>query len=1053
MRRAAIPFPCHIVLSTFNPVSRLKKFLFVFAAVLVLLVGAALVTPSFIDWTRYRDTIAAEIERAAGRTVVIAGTVEASLLPTPRLLLNDARFGNLPGAATPEMARLRSLEARIALWPLFSGQVVVESFVLREPVVTFEVLADGRRNWVFDAGYSAATVGLWDEEPFVAPESVQLQNASIVNGTLIYRNAISGSEERFEGVNARVVADSLAGPLRAAGEARVGGKPVRFTLAAGRFDFNRSITTPLNATLDLMAPTGSTQRAAFAFNGTAQFVPTLSLTGKTRIGGSDFAAALSSFGPTGELPGLMSQPFSAEGTVAAGSDKADVAGLVLQLGDVRSQGSAKAVYLGPRDGKPQFDLSLVFGYIDLDAWLAMPTRPGEGKSDGFALPDGFSLSLEASAEAVNYRKGLFRQLKASAELTEGEATLRQLAVQAPGGTDATLTGRFTAEPNMPGRFEGRVDLASDDFRNLLGWAGIDAKSLPAGRLNKLTAAGRVGLGVETLEMSDLDVRFDSTRLTGGIVTALRARPAFGVNLVLDQFNLDAYLPDGAAAGFPLTPELAASFDANVLLRAGQFVWRHVPLRDLAFDGTLDGGNLTLRKLAAGIGTGAGDGSFALAGAVKGLAAKPAVALDVTADAKDPAGLYRLAGIDAPLVLPGGVKIAARVESDAKSYRLPKLNAAFGGTTVVGEAAFLVDGPRPKLNGKLALSEIDTAGLLRVESRPGSPWSESPLALYLLALGDADLDLTTERLTHKTWRVADASARVTINEGALTVERLAGKLLGGDLTLTARLAPVENGAALNGSLALAGASAPQGLFAGKSFDLVGGKLDLALEFAARGAHEAGLIANLSGKGQYALRDAALRGLDLAAASKRMPAALASADVLAALKAALAANGKLAELDGSFTLVSGNLLTDDLVATIDGARGEGEIRVNLADWTIDGAIDFKLDGDAAAPPAELRLSGPLGAANKGFESAALQAHVLERTARVEAARQEKIEAEKRAAAERQAQAEAERRAAAERAARQRQQQQEQQQQRAPAAAAPALPPGDAFIKDVLQGLPAR
>ncbi len=1040
----------------------MKKFLFVFAAVLVLSVGAALVAPSFIDWTRYRDSIAAEIERAAGRKVVIAGTVEASLLPTPRLLLNDARFGNLPGAAEPEMARLRSLEARVALLPLLSGQVVVESFVLREPVVTLEVLADGRRNWVFDAG-SNAHPDAWDDQPFVAPESVQLQNAAIVNGTVIYRNARSGAEERFENVNARVVADSLAGPLRAAGETRVGGKPVRFTLAAGRFDFRSAQATPLKATLDLVGPNANVLRAGFAFDGTAQFAPTLKLAGKAKLGGADLAAALSSFGPTGEMPGLLTQPFSFEGNLTAGSEKADIAGLVAQLGDVRSQGNAAVTFVGPRDGKPQFDLALTFGYIDLDAWLDMPARASEGKtSDSFDLPDGFRLSLEASVEAVNFRKGLFRQIKTSAELDEGAITLRQFNMQAPGGTDASASGKITADADAPARFEGRVELASDDFRNLLGWTGLDAKTLPAGRLNKLTATGRVALGVETLEISDLDARFDSTKIAGSIVAALRARPALGANLTIDQINLDAYMPEGTDALFPLPPEFASAFDANLLLRAGQFTWRQVPLRDLNFDGTLDNGNLALRKIAAGIGTGTGEGSFSVSGDVKSLGAKPVVALDITAEARDPGGLYRLSGIAAPLALPGAVKIATRIESDAKGYRLPKIEAALAGTTIAGAATIATDGPRPKISGKLAVGELDTANLLGVNARAGAPWSEAPIALYLLAANDAELDLAVKTLTHKTWKIDGATARVMVNEGALAVESLSGKLLGGDLTLNARLTGGENGAAVEGSFGLAGATAAQGLFASKTLDVAGGKLDLTMEFASRGAHEAALMAAMSGKGQYAVHGASLRGVDLAAAGKRAPTALSAADVQTALRAALAGNGKLQSLDGSFTVENGTAVSDDLTIVMEGAKGEGELRANLLEWTIDGGIEFKFEGDATAPPAQLRVNGPLTAASKSFESAALQAYALERAGR--------LEAERRAAAEKAA---AEK-AAADRAAQQRQLQQQQQQQQAPrpvqqapaqqapaaprpqaappAAAAPS-PNGDSFINDVLQGLPAR
>ncbi|HEY4136736.1 MAG TPA: AsmA family protein [Alphaproteobacteria bacterium] len=1041
----------------------MKKFLLVFAALLVLLVGAALVAPSFIDWTRYRDPIAAEIERAAGRKVVIAGTVEASLLPTPRLLLNDARLGNLPGASTPEMARLKSLEARIALLPLLSGRVVVESFVMREPVVTLEVLADGRRNWVFDADAPALSIG---DEPLVAPESVQLQNASIVNGTVIYRDARSGSEERFEAVNARVVADSLAGPLRAAGEGRIGDKPVRFTVAAGRFDARSSAATPLNATFDLMAPTGGTLRAGFAFNGTAQFAPKLQLTGKAKLGGADFVAALSSFGPLDDMPGFLTQPFNVEGTLTASDERAEIANLMVQLGDVQSQGGAHAVFVGPADGKPQFDLALTFGYIDLDAWLDMPDRAGDAKDgDGFVLPSGFRLSVDASAEAVNFRKGLFRQLKLSGALADGAVTLRQFSAQAPGGTDATLNGRFTAEANVPPRFDGRIDLASDDFRSLLGWTGIDAKALPAGRLNKLTATGRLGLGFDTLELSDLDLRFDSTKVTGGIVAALRARPAFGANLVVNQFNLDSYIPSDDSLALP--PDVIAAFDANLLVNAGQFTWRQVPMRGLALDATLDSGNLTLRKLAAGIDTGDGNGGFSVAGDVKDIAGKPAVALDVEAHAKDPAGLYRLSGVTPPVTTTGALKLATRIESDAKGYRLPKIDAALGDMTLAGDAALALDGAKPKLTGKLAVSEIDTAGLLSVATPPASPssgpvpWSEAPLALYLLALGDADLDFSAKTLTHKSWHVANAAAHVAVTDGALSIDKLTGSLLGGAFTLDAKLTPAEGGAALEGKMALSGADAKRGLFDSKVFDAVDGKLDLAMDFATKGAHEAGFIAALGGKGQFALHDAALRGVDLAAANKKLPTVEKVADLQALLKAATAGSSKLSALDGSFTVENGTLSSDDMTLTVDGATGDGGIRANLPAWTIGGEVAFKFAADAAAPPVHLQLSGPMAAPNKSFESEALQAYVLERAAKAEAEREAKRAAAR--AAQQPAQVPATRAPAARPQAAPAQPVpvqtvpvQTAPPQPAPIQAAPtqpAQPNGDAFINDVLKDLPTQ
>src|SRR3546814_13696744 len=66
------------------------------------LIAAVIVAPSFIDWTSYRNGIAAEIERVLNRRVIIDGAVDASIVPTPRLSLRGVRLGNLPGARSEE---------------------------------------------------------------------------------------------------------------------------------------------------------------------------------------------------------------------------------------------------------------------------------------------------------------------------------------------------------------------------------------------------------------------------------------------------------------------------------------------------------------------------------------------------------------------------------------------------------------------------------------------------------------------------------------------------------------------------------------------------------------------------------------------------------------------------------------------------------------------------------------------------------------------------------------------------------------------------------------
>ena len=63
----------------------MRKFLYVFAALLVVLVGVVLLGPSFIDWNSQKDRIAIEVRKGTGRDLTIQGDMSLALLPAPAL--------------------------------------------------------------------------------------------------------------------------------------------------------------------------------------------------------------------------------------------------------------------------------------------------------------------------------------------------------------------------------------------------------------------------------------------------------------------------------------------------------------------------------------------------------------------------------------------------------------------------------------------------------------------------------------------------------------------------------------------------------------------------------------------------------------------------------------------------------------------------------------------------------------------------------------------------------------------------------------------------------
>jgi AsmA protein len=98
----------------------------------------------------------AAIEGATGRRATLGAV---SLRPglVPRLAVEGATLANIEGGSRPEMARIRRIEANIALLPLLRGEVAFGRIALDGADILLERLADGRANWAFAPRRGTAT--------------------------------------------------------------------------------------------------------------------------------------------------------------------------------------------------------------------------------------------------------------------------------------------------------------------------------------------------------------------------------------------------------------------------------------------------------------------------------------------------------------------------------------------------------------------------------------------------------------------------------------------------------------------------------------------------------------------------------------------------------------------------------------------------------------------------------------------------------------------------------------------------------------------------------
>jgi hypothetical protein len=915
------------------------------------------------------------------------------------------------------------------------------------------------------------------------PESIQFENAVISDGTVVYRDARTGSEDKLEGINGRFAAEGIYGPLRAVGELHYGDVPLRFSISTGRFDPRGQANTPIKFTTELRGEARGLTRTqpvlgSGNFMGTVRFADSgAQLKGQVKLNGEDLTDFLASLGLGSGLPGVFAQKFSIDSGVELKDQVMTANNVNLQLGETRAQGGVNAVFTGD---EPQVDVALTVGRVDFDAWRAAADKKAAASKNAddkanaepeeFILPVAIGMTLDVNVDAVTYRGGAARQLKLAAEMSDGVVDIHQFSVQLPGATDASFNGKLLAVEGYA-RLDGQAEMASDDFRSLLGWLNMDISGLPAGRLNKVSATSHLALTRDTLDLGDLDLRFDATRLTGAMVAALRERPALGINLIVDQINLDSYIPpavaeaaqvaatEAARGAMPLT--VLTAFDANMRLSVGRLEKGGTTVRNATLDGTLLNGVLNVRKLA--IANLAG-GAVTLSGTLDGFKDKPRANLAFDVNADEPSDLLRLVGVTLPLpedaikpfaargkitgqnaaytidgtvnasvmalslkgnlALPANapatfafdlgvqhpsyvgfvrlfdpdfapeaqadaraVDLTAHLESKGKNTSLTAIRGALGPVTVDGDSSITFDGALPHLTAHLSAGDLDTRNFLAPEKAAASSdehWSTAPIELDAARFMDAQVTINAKSLHHGDWTIADPKAELALGNGGIELKRLAGEMLGGQFDLRARLMPTgqaDAAMALNYQLSLAGAELGQSVFDNpRGIDLSGGRADLTIEGQGAGTSEAAILAGMSGKGSLTMQNTVLKGFDLARLNARYTATENPGELVRLIQSSMASGAtRVTSLNGDFDINNGVIAFDDLLIQSSAGNVRALVAADLPHWRLDVTASVRLAAESRAPTFDMTLAGPLNAPKRDFDSDALQAFILEESAR--------------------------------------------------------------------------
>ena len=800
------------------------KYLYGIAALVALIVIAAFVVPLFMDWGSYRPEISKRVEALTGRKLAIDGDISVALLPSPTLRIEDVRLANLPGASVPDMARLKALELHVALGPLLSGEIQVTSLSLVDPVIQLEQMRDGSNNWTFTPPAEPADASSTGEQARAAGDAgdddgagVQLDSLEIKNGTIVYLDGASGRTEHLHKLDAELSARSLEGPFRGNGSFEARDLPVEFRLATGAL----SSAGVLSATIELEV---GEKLVSVHYEGTlARETATTAAAaaGSVKFTGENLLAVLSAakFETDEKLHRLFTKPFSIKADVSGAATAMQVKDLQIRLGDTLASGEM-ALEFGDQT---LVDAVFQVNRIDLDTIIKVtsPTeaepkpgqRPDEASSGAIEavrsvasevaneedlvalVPEGVAGSLSVSIDAVKYRDGVVRQARAQLGVDEGVVTIEQASALLPGGADVVVFGQVS--PEIGGAvFDGRVEMGADDLRALANWLSLDLSGVPADRLRRFSATAAVKGNVRRLKADDIDMRVDSTRLTGSAGYEREPKASIVATLAIDQLNADAYLgvkpgtptpvSEPAAAGEAATSEspdraepaavsqsLAVGEWVNTELKlsVGNLVYQGVRITDLVIDGSLFDGLLTLHQLDAADAAGA---QFAAHGTLRDLQSVPAFDFTFDAEADSLSRVTQALALDTDLRQEslGRVSLKGTLAGTASDLRVNiDLDTGPADAKVVGTIVEVFTSPRFNLG--LRLRTDDTANLLRIAGMQPSAMMRRVGALSVDGGFEGDLSRVTVNLG------AEALGATLQMAGAITDPRGA---LGYDLNL-------------------------------------------------------------------------------------------------------------------------------------------------------------------------------------------------------------------------------------------------------------------------------
>ena len=587
----------------------LKYALYALGAVVALLVVAVLIITATFDPNQYKPQIVQLVKDETGRTLAIVGDIKLKLFPKIGAQVGKVTLSERGSDQT--FAGVETAQVFVALLPLLSKHVVVDEVRLDGLTANLVKLKDGTTNFSDLAG-GAKSEPKPQTKPAPpggpAPVNLDISGVRITNAHVTWKDQTNGNDVALDLTELKTgrIAEDIPSKVEM-NLAIKGAQPkldlkaalsgvLTFNLAKQHYGF-KSLDANLQGAALAYRGIAVTLKADVDADGAAQHVRIVQLTldGKAAQGSNSYNVKLSA-------PTIESSPELLAVDGLAGTASAVLGALQLTDSDFKA---------------PHLRVNLAGQTVALEG-LALNAK---GKSGA----DNVEIHLQAPKLDVSpeHAKGESATLTAKLDGAQRNANVVVKLSGAEGSAKALKIAAFsvdvdarqqdnTIKGTLGTPITGNLETKVFELPRIVADFTVGGPTIPQKSM-KVPLSGwvRADLGKEGVA-ADLTTKFDQSNIKAKLGLEKFAAPAYTFDVVIDQLNVDKYMPpkEKAPAGGskpeskgkePEKPiDLSALKDLNLdgKLKVGQLQVDNIKAANVRVDLKAHNGRLDVNPLAA-----------------------------------------------------------------------------------------------------------------------------------------------------------------------------------------------------------------------------------------------------------------------------------------------------------------------------------------------------------------------------------------------------------------------------------------------------------------------